>query len=210
MNIHTLRAVAAQEEIDYTTLKDALSHLAYPRDKISAFLRAKDLIRVKKGLYIFGPTAAREPYHPEVLANLIYGPSAISLEYALAFYGMIPERVEVITSITNKRDKYFSTPVGEFTYRYLNPNKYAVGITRVELDARHAILIATPEKAIADTLLFSCGRELNNLQELTDYLLADLRIETSHLQQLNLSILFEIATVYQNANVDLLMRYLSQ
>ena len=61
----------------------------------------------KKGLYIFGKSVALQPYSKEVLANLIYGPSAISLSYALSYYGLIPERVHIVTSITNNRIKTF-------------------------------------------------------------------------------------------------------
>lgn len=210
MNIHKLRASVQQEEIDYVLLKDRLSTLASPRDKISAFLRKKDLIRVKKGLYIFGETLAHEPYHAEVLANLIYGPSAISLEYALAYYGFIPERVEIITSVTNQRHKYFSTPIGEFSYQYLHPDKYSVGINQVALDLHHQILIATPEKAIADVLLLSCNQQLKNEKELIDYLFEDLRIDETSLKTLDLTLLFELTSVYRHGNLSLLMRYLSQ
>jgi len=70
-------------------------------------LRDKCLIRVKKGLYIFGPKIAIRPYSKEVLANLIYRPSALSFEYALSLYGMIPERLEVISSLTPQRDMSF-------------------------------------------------------------------------------------------------------
>src|SRR5205085_9208942 len=103
---------AQREEIDYQFLLSLLLEYARPREKISAWLKSGELIRVKKGLYIFGPQVAQGPYSPEVLANLIYGPSAISLNYALSFYGLIPERVTTITSITNKRNKQFSTAVG--------------------------------------------------------------------------------------------------
>jgi predicted transcriptional regulator of viral defense system len=210
MNIHAIRTRVSQEEVDYILLKNILSDFSYPRNKINSFLRTKELIRVKKGLYIFGPSAARVPYHREVLANLIYGPSAISLEYALGFYGFIPERVEIITSVTNKRNKYFSTPIGEFSYRYLNSHKYSVGITQVELDKQHRILIATPEKAMADVLLFSCNNKLKNYRDLTTYLFENLRIDEANLRQLDLKLLYEIAEVYQHDNITLLTRYLNQ
>ena len=117
MKIEILRKLANREEIDYLFLVSALKHYARPREKISQWLKSGDLIRVKKGLYIFAGEAKESLYSLEVLANLIYGPSAISLSYALAFYGMIPERVSTITSITPKRCKKFGTPVGLFFIR---------------------------------------------------------------------------------------------
>ena len=115
MNNTTLRKQAGREEIDYLLLKSLLSNVTCPRDKITRLLKNDTLIRVKKGLYVFGPSAAQQPFSKELLANLIYGPSAISLEYALSFYGFIPESTFTLTCITNKRNKFFSTPVGAFS-----------------------------------------------------------------------------------------------
>lgn len=210
MNIYQLRAQAEREEIDYLFLKSALADLASPRDKVTHFLHSKALVRVKKGLYVFGPEVAQGPYHPEVLANLIYGPSAISLEYALSFYGMIPERVYTVTSITNKRNKHFSTPVGEFNYRYLHPQKYPVGITLVKLDEQYNIFMATPEKALADMLLFSSKNVLENKTQLEHYLFEDLRIETERISRLNPMLMAEIAVAYQHVNINLLAEYLKR
>jgi predicted transcriptional regulator of viral defense system len=210
MNAYQLYAQANREVVDYLFLKSALAELAYPRDKITELLRAHALVRVKKGLYVFGPDIAREPYHLETLANLIYGPSAISLEYALAFYGFIPERVATITSVTNKRNKYFSTPVGEFSYRYLHPDKYAVGLNRVLLNEKYPILIATPEKALADVLVLSTPKKLKNLTQLETYLLQDLRMDTEQLALLNLEGMQEIASVYHHANINLMLEYMVQ
>src|SRR3990167_4009219 len=114
MKIEALRKLAGGEEIDYQFLMSALQDYAQPRDKVSQWLKTGELVRVKKGLYVFGKTVAETAYSQEVLANLIYGPSAISLSYALSFYGLIPERVPVITSITNNRIKSFATSIGTF------------------------------------------------------------------------------------------------
>lgn len=78
------------EEFDYQILLNSLRGYAHPRKKITALLRKGEIIRVKKGLYIFGAQHRRSPYCRELLANLIYGPSCISLEYALHYYGLIP------------------------------------------------------------------------------------------------------------------------
>ncbi len=150
-----LKKLTPNEEVDYLFIKYALRSYANPRAKITALLRSKELIRVKKGLYILDGKSPRKPYVKETLANLIYGPSYISLEYALAFYGFIPERVETLTSVTYKKDKLFKTPLGVFSYRYLNPVKYCVGITQIMYDSTHPILIATPEKALADKILLA-------------------------------------------------------
>ncbi len=86
-----LRQFIPYEEFDYLTLVGSLKTYARPRDKITALLRAGTIVRVKKGLYVFGPPLRREAYSQELLANWIYGPSYLSLEYALGRYGMIPD-----------------------------------------------------------------------------------------------------------------------
>ncbi len=201
-----LRKQAVNEEIDYVFLKSALSQYAYPRDKITALLRNGDLIRVKKGLYVFGPDLAQGPYSKETLANLIYGPSAISLEYALAFYGLIPERVDVITSITSKRNKAFDTPIGRFSYRYIHPHKYPVGINQIDLDPTHSILIASPEKALADQLVLTRPTlRIGRQQELAQHLFDNLRIPQDALLSLDIMLFKEIALAYQHPLIDLLI-----
>ena len=67
-------------EFDYTTLLDALKTYRYPRNRISSLLKKGEIIRIKKGIYLLGPDQRKTPYVPEILANMICGPSYISLE----------------------------------------------------------------------------------------------------------------------------------
>ena len=112
---------------DYTYLMDMLQGYRYPRNKIQRLVNSQKLMRLKKGLYLKG-TQQDQPVQKALLANLIYGPSYISLEYALSYWGLIPEYVEEVTSITNKRNKVFRTPLGVFSYRYLPAYKFAVAV----------------------------------------------------------------------------------
>ncbi len=211
MIVDDIRKAAINEEIDYLLLKSLLKNYARPRDKITQLLKNKVLIRVKKGLYIFGDKYARKPYTIETLANLIYGPSCISLDYALAFYNMIPERVEVVTSVTNKRDKYFQTPVGIFTYRYLHTQKYPIGITAILIDETHPVLFATPEKALADKIMLgSLGLKLNNEKDIVYYLYEDLRLYPEKIKELDVKKLKKIASIYSNKNVFSLAVFLEK
>ncbi len=207
MNGLELRKAVLNEEIDYVQLKSLLDY-EQPRSKIKRFLQEGTLIRVKKGLYVFGPKVALHPYSKETLANLIYGPSAISLEYALGFYGMIPERVESVTSITPLRNKNFYTPVGHFSYRYLAPSKYVPGLTQFTLDKTHTFFIATPEKALADLLILTRPQiKLNNIAELSDFLFNSLRINEEKLFQLNTELLYEISLCYGKKSCHLLYQF---
>lgn len=88
--VSTLRKTIPWEEFDYQALLQALKDYAYPRDKITDLLAKGVIVRVKKGLYVFGDAYRTRPYSREILANLIYGPSCVSLEYALHYHGLTP------------------------------------------------------------------------------------------------------------------------
>lgn len=211
MKIETLRKLAGGEEIDYQFLVSALQTYSRPRDKISAWLKSGDLVRVKKGLYIFGKAIAQAPYSLEILANLIYGPSAISLSYALSFYGLIPERVSLVTSITNKRHKEFSTPIGHFNYYYLSPKKYPVSIEIASAASNRQFLIASPEKALCDHMHITDKKlKLIGFAEMEAYLLQDLRIDDDALQKFNMMKLAEICKIYQDKKLQLLLEFLKK
>ncbi len=203
--IQNIRQNSINEEFDYSFLKSFLKEYSHPRDKITRMLKHSEIVRVKKGLYVFGPDFRKTPYVKELLANLIYGPSYISLEYALAFYHLIPERVEIVTSITNKRNKIFKTPVGLFTYQYLKNDCYGVGTTLLNLDTTHVVLMATQEKALADLLFFKNLKHIKTTKELLVFLTENLRIELSSLKKFNKKRFKQIAEVYQNPIINLLL-----
>ncbi len=200
-----LRNAISTEEFDYNFLKYTLGDYKNPRVKINDLLKKGAIIRVKKGLYVFGSELAREPYSKETLANLIYGPSYISLQYALSFYDLIPERIETVTSVTNKRKKKFDTPIGKFSYRYICPSLYSCGLTLHETDARHSFLIAAKEKALADTLYFT-GKFADPAQ-LEHFLFQDQRLDKDDIRTFNLRIVDKLAGLYGH-NVNLFYNFL--
>ena len=202
-----LRKTIITEEFDYNFLKHVLCQYSNPRVKINDLLKKGEIIRVKKGLYVFGPDLSRETYSKETLANLIYGPSYISLDYALSFYCLIPERVERVTSVTNKRKKLFHTPVGTFSYTYINPLLYPYGITLYDIDTHHSILIATREKALSDRVYFL--DRMSGEDEMERYLFEDLRVDREDFAGLNRKRLRKLAGLYGN-NVELLYRILER
>jgi len=209
MEINALRKLAGREEVDYSFIVSALKEYTHPREKISAWLQSGKLVRVKKGLYVFGDTVALRPYSKEVLANLIYGPSAISLIYALYYYGLIPEKVNIITSITNKRIKSFATSVGDFQYYYLHPKKYAVGIELNSQMPHQSFLIANPEKALCDQIYIT-NRDypLHHAKHLEQYLFHFLRIDENLLLKLRLTKLKEICAIYRDPKLLILYNYI--
>ncbi len=202
--IEQIRKTIAREEFDYQMLTASLKEYSRPRDKITDLLRKKQIIRVKKGLYIFGPDYRKRPYSREILANLIYGPSYISLDYALSYYGLIPERVETLTSVTTGRSRSFTTPVGQFTYSMIPLQAFQTGMTRIELDDGGAFLIATPEKAIIDKISIDRGSEIRTIKGLQAYLFDNLRIDRDIFSKLNLSLIFETSGYYRSLKLKIL------
>jgi predicted transcriptional regulator of viral defense system len=208
--VKQLRQLIPHEEFDYLTLVEGLKTYARPRDKITALLRAAAIVRIKKGLYVFGPSYSREAYSKELLANWIYGPSYISLEYALSRYGMIPERVEAITSATCGRSRAFWTPAGHFTYWSIPVRAYWIGVDRIELAGNRGFLIATREKALADKLCQDRGADVRSLKRLEAFLLDDLRIDPDTLGQLNPAATANIAEHWGSRRVAMLASYLQK
>ena len=197
-----LRKAIPYEEFDYVLIGSALSEYSGVRQKINELLKAGVITRVKKGLYVFGPDYNQFPVCKEALANLIYGPSYISLEYALAFHGLIPERVETVTSVTPKRDKVFNTPLGRFTYRYLGLEKYPHRIEQVWVDRNHPVLMASLEKALCDTIVLNKPSDLSGNGVARDFLESDLRIDRRHWKRFDQTVLRKLNKFYRNLNIE--------
>lgn len=203
-----VRKRAKTEEIDYLFLMDCLAGYKKPRSKLTALLKAEALIRVKKGIYVFAKEYRLRPFSLEILSNLIYGPSYISYEYALSYWGLIPEKVTRVTSVCFKRVKHFKTPVGEFIYQCINPSHFAVGITWESIDENSHFLIATKEKALADTVALQ--KPFPNMEELLAYLVEGMRIDDNDILALRAPLMRDIASLYQNANVSFLCSILEK
>jgi len=202
-----LRKRIGREEFDYPALMAALSEYANPRDRVTVLLRRGDIIRVKKGLYVFGDQLRRRPYSRELLANLVYGPSFVSLDSALSFHGVIPERVEAMTSVTTKRPKAFDTPVGSFIYRRAPKGYFPLGMDRVE-EGDVAFLIATPERALADKIRDDRGHPLRTQADAARYLFDDLRIEQEELERMDPGFLEQLAAAARSRRIAICARLL--
>jgi predicted transcriptional regulator of viral defense system len=188
--------------IDYQFLGQKLKEYRSPRAKITQMLKSGELIRLKKGLYLLGEAVHSGFYELGPIANLIYGPSYLSLEWVLAYHGLIPERVEVVTSVTTTKNKSFDTPIGRFTYRYQHRDLYALGTT-LETESQTPFLIASKEKALADYLYFA-ELKLESTQDLREFLENDLRFEMNALKKLSISRLKTFESEAKNHAITLL------
>ena len=128
--------------------------------------QAKWLIeKLRRGIYILsagGPEQSR----PDAnwIANRLYEPSYLSLETALAFYGLIPEKVTELVSITPRKTMQFENKIGHFVYRHVKPVVFRGFQTAGE--GEFAFFMAEPEKAVVDFLYFHLSDFKGNAKEI--------------------------------------------
>ncbi len=186
-----LREKLPYDLFDYTQLSSVLSAYANVRGKIGRLLASGEIIRLKKGLYTFPDYLRRAPLNPCIVANMLYGPSYVSRDFALSYYDMIPETVEMVTSMTTGRPRRFQTPVGTFDYQQRQAADFSIGIENID-SGNGVFLIAGREKALYDKVL--TDKRFDG-QDVESYLLHDLRLNRDSLASLNLNLLQELRTV---------------
>lgn len=191
--------------IDAQTLLTLLHEYSKPRDWIRRMVKKGELIRLKNGFYLIAEKIKEGGVPYEQVANLLYGPSYVSLEWALSFYGMIPERVHTVTSMTFGREKEYHTPIGDFIYHPLHSLAYSVGVEQKKaVNSVGSFLMASPEKALADWVFKTC-KGLKK-EELKIDLLESKRLDREHLLHLDKELLSSIARSYRSKVV----RFLSE
>ncbi len=190
-------------EITTTMLMGILSSYSDPRKKINALTKQGFLKSIKQGVYLVDEKLGLRPYSKEILANLIYGPSYISLETALSHYGFIPEQVNVTTSICLGRAKSFSTSVGEFEYHHIKESIYSCGIQLKELFEGVFYQHATPEKALLDFIHIREKKgEFKNSKEYFKYLIDSYRLDLQVLEkEISLRKIQDLAALYPFQNI---------
>ncbi len=134
---------------------DVLVWLGEQRNSVRGLVKraigAGEIIHIRRGLYCLSPKYNRYGISRNVLANLVYGPSYISMETALSIHGWIPEAVHSVVSVSLGRAKTFETPVGYFDYVQIAQTPLFAGVERMEGESSaQAFLVAKPLKALAD------------------------------------------------------------
>lgn len=171
--------------VDYGVLCSIYSNYSYPRNKIAGLEQEGKLIRLKRGIYVVSPGITGQLLSRELIANHIYGPSYVSMESALRYYGLIPEQVYIVRSMTINRSRKFLNPVGYFEYITVPDNYYPIGISQQISQDKYTFLIASPEKALCDMIVATPGLRLQSEKALMTYLEKDLRFDMSALETMD-------------------------
>lgn len=175
--------------IDYAVLRSLYSDYRFPRNKIANLEEEGKLIRLKRGMYIVSPSVSKKLLSIELIANHIYGPSYVSMESALRYYGLIPEQVFTTRSITTNRSKKFENTLGSFEYLTAEENYYSIGVTQQAIENKYTFLIASPEKAICDMITTTPQLRIQSVKALKIYLEDDLRFDISALKNMSPNII---------------------
>lgn len=175
--------------IDFAALATIFSDHKFPKDKISTLEKKGDLIRLKKGNYVVSPKIHNQAISKELIANHLYGPSYISFESALSFHSLIPERVHTTRSMTIKRSRKFSTPLGNFEYIFAKKKYFEIGIQQEIINNEYAFLIASPEKALCDIIVVTPRLRIQSVKAMQIFLEEDMRIDFSVIEHFNIEII---------------------
>lgn len=148
----------------------------FDRNNITRWLKKGYLIQLRQGYYTFTEYKSK-PDYPLYFANRIYRPSYISLHSALSFYGMIPEIVVQITSVTSIKTCFFRNDFGEYSYKKVKED-LMFGYDLKSMADNRTVQFATPEKALLDLLylypFYNNKNEIEALRLDEDYLQDDL------------------------------------
>lgn len=155
------------------------------RSQLSRWVRSGRIIRLRRQVYALAAPYRKVAPHPFAAANSLRRSSYVSLQSALAHYGMIPEYVPVTTSVTTGRPEEITNPLGRFLFRHVGVGLFR-GFAEVEVSLGQRVLMATPQKALVDLLyLTPHSDEVAFLDELRlqrsrAFDAAALRVEAEH------------------------------
>jgi len=155
MRFNQILRVVDQEPVFHSSLLLAGKTDARDMQKqLSRWVRAGRILQLRRGLYTLAPPYRKVAPHPFLVANRLVPHSYVSLQSALAYYGMIPEFVYEITSVTTGRPETLENPLGRFSFRHIKSDAFT-GFTYREVFKEQFVFIATPAKALLDLIYLS-------------------------------------------------------
>ena len=181
-------------------IKSCFPNLASPEKKIQLLEKGGELIRLKRNLFIINQELTGKETDVRLCANHIYGPSYVSFQWALRYYGMIPEQVFLMTSATTKRTRYFETPIGNFKYIQVPVSYFPIGVEPYK-EQGVSFLMASREKALCDTILLDNFVPSQSIKALGVYLEEDMRLDMDILDDLDVDIIEQCAQSGRKAQI---------
>ena len=159
----------------------------FDRNNLTRWTKKGLLLRLRQEWYAF-PELLQRPDFARYVACRIYRPSYISLHTALSIYGMIPEAVSSITSVSTLKTAKFENAFGQYAYQNVKPDLF-FGYKPVMLPLNTAIInppqlawmLAHPEKALLDLLylypFYDSEEELEQLRLDDDFMTGELDLD---------------------------------
>lgn len=186
----------------FTTKELMIKYKNYrsPKMKIKSEIEKGNYFKINRGLY-----ETNKNVEPFLLAAYIKSPSYLSFEYALSYYGIIPETVYTYTSATclEKHTYKYENVFGRYSYHDVPKEAFAKDVMHIEKDG-YAYNIASKEKSLCD--LLAIRPPLNTKQGLFSYLFDSLRIDEDMFQQMDYDKLIALSKLYKRKNLDLLIK----
>lgn len=186
--------------ISTSILRNRYANYSNPLDKIKRDVDSGVLIRLNRGLY-----ETDNSVNPYLLASFILSPSYLSFDFALSYYGLIPEKVISITSasLNLRKNKTFINKFGRYEYSDIPVEAFSEGLTYLE-EGDYIVKIATKEKAICDSL---CKwRVTNSVKDLKQLLFIDKRIDIDEFSSCDFKLMKRLASLYKKTNLELLIK----
>ena len=190
---------------DFQSLSIKYKEYSNIYQKINNECKKGILVKIKRGLY------TDDLYNDkEVIANICYNPSYISFEYALSYYGVIPEIVSTFTSATfgKKNNKIYHMKDSTFDYRSVPDEVFHMGVLIMKNSKDISYKIASKEKALCD-LLYS-KYPVRSIKDLKTLLFDDMRIDENEILKMNVEFIKEIAPLYHSNSLNVLKKYLNK
>lgn len=181
-------------------LKDKYINYSNSLDKIKRESKSGNIYRLTRGIYETNKNV--EPYF---LASSILSPSYLSFDWALSFYGLIPEKIVSITSasLNIKKNKTYINKFGRFEFSDISANAFSEGLTYIE-NGDYIVRIATKEKAICDSL--AKWRVVRNIKDLKELLFIDKRIDEDEFATCDFKLMMRLASLYNKTNLNMLIK----
>ena len=181
-------------------LRNQYKDYVNPLDKIKRDADSGVIFRLTRGIY-----ETDENINPYLLASSILSPSYLSFDWALSYYGLIPEKVFSITSasLNIRKNKTFINQFGRYEYSDIPSNAFSEGLTYLE-SGDYIVKIATKEKAICDSL---CKwRVVNSIKALKELLFVDKRIDEEEFATCDFKLMARLASLYNKTNLEMLIK----